>query len=421
VPDRDPATLNRTRLFEALGAVLRRAERMQRPSGLLLISVNTLGTVNARLGIDVGDEIIAATGRLLKAELAASDTIGCYETNTLAIIVDDCDTASLRARAEALMEVVRVATIQTAAGPLAASISVGGVTLPEHAHTAGEAMQNALGALDLAKQKPSGAFVAHDPAMAAERATMREQAISSSVISALQEGRMLLVLQPLVEAKTRKLAFYEALLRLRRRDGTLIAASDFVEDAEKLGLARRVDRRALELGLKLLVDHPRLRLSINISSLTIGDEDWFQALQAITQGRRDILERLIVEMTETAMIHDFDAAGVFFERLRALGCKVAIDDFGAGYTSIRHLRSLKVDMLKIDGALVADLPSDPQGRVLVKSVIEMAAALGLETVAEWVSTEEEAAFLEAAGVTYFQGYLFGQPTTPEELKEKGLL
>lgn len=401
--------------------MLRRAERTQRPSGLLLISVNAIGTVNTRLGIDVGDEMIAATGRLLKAELASSDTIGLYETNTLAIIVDDCDTVSLRAKAEALMEVVRKANIQTAAGPLAASISVGGVALPEHARTAGEATQNALGALDLAKQKPSGAFVAHDPAMAAKRATMREQAVSSSVISALQDGRMLLVLQPLVESKSRKLAFYEALLRLRRRDGTLIAASDFVEDAEKLGLARRIDRRALELGLKLLVDHPQLRLSINISSLTIGDEDWFQALQAITQGRRDILERLIVEMTETAMIHDFDAAGVFFERLRAIGCKVAIDDFGAGYTSIRHLRSLKVDMLKIDGALVADLPSDPQGRVLVKSVIEMAHALGLETVAEWVSTEEEAAFLEAAGVTYFQGYLFGQPTTPEELKENGLL
>jgi diguanylate cyclase (GGDEF)-like protein len=421
VPDREPATLNRTRLFEALGAVLHRVERTQRPSALFLVSVNALGAVNARLGVDVGDELIAATGRLLKEELAPPDTIGRFESNTWAIIVDDCDAASLRRRAETLMEVIRKATIQTAAGPLATSISVGAVALSEHARTAGEAMQNALGALELAKQRPSDAFVAHDADLAAERATMREQAVSSSVIGALDEGRMLVVLQPLVEAKSRKLACYEALLRLKRRDGTLVPASDFVEDAEKLGLARLVDRRALELGLKLLVDHPRLRLSINISSLTIGDEDWFRALRMITQERRDILERLIVEVTETAMIHDFDAAGVFFERLRALGCKVAIDDFGAGYTSIRHLRSLKVDMLKIDGALVADLPSDPQGRVLVKSVIEMAAALGLETVAEWVSSEEEAAFLEAAGVTYLQGYLFGQPMTAEELKDKGLL
>lgn len=401
--------------------MLRRAERTHRPCALFLVSVNALGAVNSRLGIDVGDELIAATGRLLKAELASSDTIGRYESNTLAIIVDACDTGSLRHAAEAFMEVIRRATIQTAAGPLATSISVGGVALPEHARTAGDAMQNALGALELAKQRPSGAFVAHDPVLAAGRITMRERAVSSSVIGALDEGRMLLVLQPLVEAKSRKLAFYEGLLRLKRRDGTLIPASDFVEDAEKLGLARLVDRRALELGLALLVAHPQLRLSINISSLTIGDEDWIQALHSITQGRRDVPERLIVEMTETAMIHDFDAAGVFFERLRALGCKVAIDDFGAGYTSIRHLRSLKVDMLKIDGALVADLPSDPQGRVLVKSVIEMAHALGLDTVAEWVSSEEEAAFLEAAGVTYFQGYLFGQPVTAEELTEKGLL
>jgi EAL domain-containing protein (putative c-di-GMP-specific phosphodiesterase class I) len=257
--------------------------------------------------------------------------------------------------------------------------------------------------------------------VAEERALIRELAVSSSVMGAIEEDRMLLMLQPIVGARSRKLAFFEGLLRLRRRDGTVIPASDFIEEAEKLGLARVVDRRALELGLALLRDHRQLRLSINISSLTAGDEEWIGTLQTLSEGRPDLMERLTIEMTETAMVHDFEAAAVFLDRLRALGCKVAIDDFGAGYTSFRHLRSLTVDMVKIDGSFVANLQSDPQARVLVKSMIDMAAALGLETVAEWVGDEEVAAFLEDAGATYLQGYLYGQPMTVDELACKGEL
>lgn len=417
----DPHTdsLNRTRLFEALGAVLRRAERTGQSAGLLTVAVNALGAVNTQLGIDVGDELIAETGRLLKARLNSSDTISRYGSNTFAIVIDDCDQASLQEKGEALIAFLRDATIPTSVGPLAASISVGAVVLPLHASTVSGAIQGSLSALELAKQQPPGAFIAYTRELAAERAQAREQAVASSVIGAIEEGRMLLLLQPIVRARDHTLAFYEGLLRLRRNDGVLIPASDFIEDAEKLGLARVVDKRALELGLALLAEHRGLTLSINISSLTVGDEDWLATLQAFTQDRSDILSRLIIEVTETAMIHDFDAAAVFFDRLRALGCRTALDDFGAGYTSLRHLRQLTIDILKIDSAFVVDLARDAQARVLVKSMVDMANGLGLETVAEWVADAESAALLEAAGVTYLQGFLFGQPMAAHEIAEKG--
>ena len=418
--DPDPASLNRTLLFDALGAVLRRAESSDRSAGLLTVSVNALGAFNARLGLDVGDEIIAETGRLLKSKLKSTDTIAQYGSNTFAIVVDTCDPASLRGVAETLIAVVRDATIPTSIGPMAASISAGGVILPLHAKTVSDAIRDSLSALELAKQMSPGTFVAYTPELAAERALMREHAVASSVIGAIEDHRMLLMLQPVVRVRDRTLAFYEGLLRLRRNDGALISASDFIEDAEKLGLARVVDRRTLELGLELLAQNRDLKLSINISSLTVGDEGWLATLQSSTRERPDILSRLIVEVTETAMIQDFDAAAVFVDRLRAVGCRVAIDDFGAGYTSIRHLQALTVDMLKIDGTFVANLAHDAQARVLVKSMIDLAKGFGLETVAEWVGDEESAAFLEAAGVTYFQGFLYGQPMTAEEVIRKGI-
>jgi len=421
VPEPDPALLNRTRLFEALGAVFRRAERTQRPSALLMVSVNALGAVNTQLGIDVGDELIVETGRLLKSKLENVDTIGRYGSNTFAVIVDDCGPDAIGGVAATMNALVKGTTFPTAVGPMAASISIGGVVIPQHAKTVSEAIHDALAAVELAKQQAPGGLVVHTPELAAERALVREEAVSSSVLGAIEEGRMELMLQPVVRASDRTLAFYEGLLRLRRRDGVMIPASDFIEDAEKLGLARVVDRRALELALPLLVAHRDLKLSINISSLTVGDEDWIATLQAVVKTRPDIPPRLIVEMTETAMVHDFDAAAVFLDRLRAIGCRVAIDDFGAGYTSFRHLRQLTVDMLKIDGAFVINVLQGRQEGVLVKSMIEMATGLGLETVAEWVADEETAAFLEAAGVTYHQGFLFGQPVTVEELEQEGAL
>lgn len=386
-----------------------------------MASVDSLGAVNTRLGIDVGDELIAAAGCVLAASLTDADTIGRYGSNTFAIIVDGCDASALQSSATALIEAVKSASVSTAAGPMATSISVGGVALPAHARMATDAIQHGLAALELAKLGPLGSFVAHDPSLASERAEIRKEAILGSVMGAIEEGRMLLALQPVVDAQSRSCAFFEGLLRLRRRDGTLVPASEFVEEAEQLGLARQVDCRALELGLALLEEHPGLRLSVNISSLTIGDKDWLGILERRTANHGDVMSRLIVEMTETAMIHDFEEAAAFLDRLRALGCKTAIDDFGSGYTSFRHLRRLRVDMLKIDGAFISELATDTQARVLVKSMLEMASGLGLESVAEWVRDEETAKFLEAAGATYLQGFLYGLPMSADELVRKRLL
>lgn len=415
MPDREPAPLNRARLAEALAAVLADAERERRSGALFMVSVNGLGPVNACFGLDVGDELIAAVGRVLAATLAGSGTVGRYGPNTFAVVVADCDAARLAATAEPMLAAVRNARLETSAGALAATISVGGTALPRERESAADAIAAALGALERAKQRQSGkgAFVAHDPAKAAQR--------TKAGGSALEEDRLLLLLQPVVDASTREPAFYEGLLRIRDPDGALIPAAVFVEEAEALGLVRRIDRRALELGIALLAAHPALTLAINISSLTAGDEDWTAALETLAAGRTDIYPRLIVEVTETAMIRDFEAAAAFLARLRTLGCRIALDDFGAGHTSFRHLRSLDIDLLKIDASLIAGLPDDARGRALVTSILDMAAALGLETVAECVADEAAARFLEAAGATYLQGFLLGPPLSVEALREKGLL
>src|SRR5690606_10043586 len=161
--------------------------------------------------------------------------------------------------------------------------------------------------------------------------------------------------QPVVTARTGEVVMHECLIRLQQTDGTIVDAGSFVPVAEKLGLIGLLDHRAMELAVKTLIEHPRVRLSLNVSGRTAGDRLWIDTLVSRLYGRRDLASRLVVEITETVAIHDIADSAEFITTLRDLGCLIAIDDFGAGYTSFRNLKALDVDMVKIDGSFVQDL------------------------------------------------------------------
>jgi EAL domain-containing protein (putative c-di-GMP-specific phosphodiesterase class I) len=220
---------------------------------------------------------------------------------------------------------------------------------------------------------------------------------------------MRLVLQPLIAAKTGRPEIYECLLRMERLDGSLVSAGEFVPMAEQLGLSRLIDRRALELSVDLLKKHGELVLSLNVSSLTSSDQEWLATLRRLTGGRAELLKRIIVEITETAAIDDLDQSVNFVNSLKTLGCRVAIDDFGAGYTSFKNLKVLNVDIVKIDGAFVKNIADDSSDQIFIKTMIQLADTFGMQTVAEWVGDERAAKYLTEAGITYLQGYYYGMP------------
>ena len=233
------------------------------------------------------------------------------------------------------------------------------------------------------------------------------------------DNRMRLVLQPIVDSKTGEPKFYEALMRMAQPDGSVISAGEFVHVAEQLGLSRLIDRRTLELAVALLKQDTGLKLSLNVSGLTCGDQAWLAALQHLTGRDRQITSRLIVEITETAAIHDLNQSIAFVDTLKEIGCQVAIDDFGAGYTSFKNLKHLAVDMVKIDGGFVRNLPTDPSDRVFLETMVTLANSFGMETVAEWVGCEETAKIASDVGVTYLQGFHYGRPLAVEAVVNGG--
>lgn len=401
--------LNRIRLTEALAAVLSRNEQTGHQAGFLMVAVNNLAVINETFGYEIGDEVVAAVARRLKSKLRGGDVIGRYSSNKFGIIVQDCGAGALGIAAARFLKLIRDDVIKTPACQIQATISIGGVVLPEQAASVADATNFALRSLEKAKAKRHECYVPYEANVGAELARTRNQLIADSVMSAIDEQRMRLVLQPLVGAKSAKPEIYECLLRMEKPDGSLVSAGEFIPIAEQLGLSRLIDRRTLELSVELLKRHPDLKLSVNVSGLTCSDHEWLASLYRLTGGRADMLSRMIIEITETAAIEDIDQSISFVDTLKEMGCKVAIDDFGAGYTSFKHLKMLNVDMVKIDGAFVKNLTKDTSDQIFIKTMIELAKTFNLETVAEWVGDEPSVDHLVAAGITYLQGYYYGMP------------
>jgi EAL domain-containing protein (putative c-di-GMP-specific phosphodiesterase class I) len=159
-----------------------------------------------------------------------------------------------------------------------------------------------------------------------------------------------------------------------------------------------------------LAASPTLRASLNVSPDSITDPDWWSALGAQLRGHPGVAQRMTLEITETAAIQNIDETAGFVTRAKDLGCRIAIDDFGAGYTSFRNLRRLGVDTIKIDGAFVQNITRCEDDRVFVRTLIELGRSLGIETVAEWVQDEEAATLLAGWGCDYLQGDLVGRAT-----------
>jgi len=410
--------LNRIRLTEALGAVLERIDREPQSVAILMVAVNNLAVINDTFGITVGDEAIAEVARRIRAKLRGGDILGRYSSNKFGIVIMHCGPDAIRVAAERLLMAVRETTIKTSAGKLSVTVSIGGVLIPDQANSIQDAVNFALRALDSARSKRIDCFVLYEPLPGGESARVRNRTIADSVINALDENRMRLVLQPMVSAETGEAEIYECLLRMSKPDGKVISAGEFVPVAEQLGLSRLIDRRTLELTIDLLKKHPDLVLSLNVSGLTCSDKEWIAALRRLTEGRSDLLSRLIVEITETVAIEDLDQSINFVDTLKEFGCRVAIDDFGAGYTSFKNLKLLNVDIVKIDGVFVKNLANDASDQIFIKTMIDLARTFGMETVAEWVGDKRSVELLTEAGITYMQGFYYGSPIDAAEYVSK---
>ena len=409
----DPLTgeLNRQALTDILTRTLDQAVRSRGSCGFLLVSIDHLGRLNESYGFDVAEELIAQVAKRLRARLRGKDHLGRISGNKFGLVLTSCTPDEMSVAVERLLAGVREEPLVTSAGPVAVTVTIGGVTAPRHARTVPEIFSRALDALHVARAKRHGSFAAYRPNI--ERDALRRESARATdeIVAALNERRIALAFEPVVDATTRKLAFYECLMRVKRADGSYAHAGEIVPVAEKLGLVRMLDYRMIELAVQQLAETPDLNVSVNVSPASTLDPNWSSGLAALLRATSGTAERLIVEITETAAIQDLDDTRGFVRRLKDQGCRIAIDDFGAGHTSFRNLRRLGADIVKIDGEFVQNIVKSEEDRAFVHMLIDLSRRLGHKTVAEWVQDEEAAGLLGGWGCDYLQGALVGLAST----------
>jgi diguanylate cyclase (GGDEF)-like protein len=379
------------------------------PGAFMVVGIDKLAMINTAFGYEVGDAVLVAIGQRLDRFLRSSDVVGRLGGDRFGVVLSQCREDQVVHAMDRIIDGIREEPVEIDGQSIPVSVSIGCVLFPGLVNTAYDVMAKAESALNFAKRAGRSCFNTYR--VSEQQGMLHRQAmdIGAQVQQAMRERRLIFMYQPIVEADTYRVAKYEALLRMRDEKGAIMPAGAFVPIVEQLGIARQLDRHVLDMAVEELRNSPDITLAVNISGLTASDPSWLRALISAVRSTPQIAPRLEVEITETAALHDIEESGRFVNVVRDLGCRVAIDDFGAGFTSFRHLKALTVDLVKIDGSFVLNLAKNVDNQLFVRNLMGLAASFGLETVAEFVENADDAAFLLQAGVKYLQGYYFSRP------------
>ncbi len=419
--DHDPVTglLNQHGILLVLTNLVEQARLHQRPLACLNLGIEHLEQINEMYGRQVGDGILVQVGEFLRTTVHGADSAGHEEETRVArlggnrflVVLPETGESGARLMAEKLLAGLARLTHNVRDETLRITGKVGAVCYPEHGSSAEDMVSRAEITLRLAQQHPLDTILVFNP-------ELREQETHSHhrlqrLHAAIDERRLLLHFQPVLNLATNTAHHYEALVRMQEADGTLVPPNEFIPAAEKSGLITRIDYRVLELAFSHLAGLEAagrdVSLAVNISGEHLGDDALFRWLANIFEEGGVTPGRLLFEITETTAVRNLLRAKAFMEPLKALGCRFALDDFGVGFTTFAHLRSLPVDMIKIDGSFVRDLPTNPENHALVKAMTEAAHSLGKRVTAEYTESAMVLAVLRDLGVDYAQGFYIGRP------------
>jgi diguanylate cyclase (GGDEF)-like protein/PAS domain S-box-containing protein len=417
----DPLTgvANRALATDRLGAAIRRIQRSSTAAVALLVDIDDLTTINDTHGHQCGDSVLRAVAERLTERLRQSDTVGRFGGDRFLVVADGVADGSARA-VEAVIERVSGAfarPVPTRNGLLTVSGTIGVAVAQDPDADPEDVIRDADVALRRAKQRGRGQVEVFDHALAEE---VRERIeLAAELRGALQREELRVVFQPLVALADGTPVGYEALLRWQHPERGLLGPGAFMRIAEDDGLIVPIGAWVLEQSCRQLAAwHAEGRdvwVSVNVSARQLAQQDFVAVVERALRNTGVQPRKVCLEITETAVLRRPEAARRSLEALRRLGVRVALDDFGLGYSSLTHLKSLPVDVVKVDRSFIADLVESTEDRAVVEAVLTMARRMGLTVVAEGVETADQDELLRQMGCPVVQGYLYGRPQPASEV------
>ena len=406
--------LNRRSFEVELDAHSSRVVRYGGGGAAIVLDLDHFKFINDTLGHSAGDEAITLAASVLRSRLRKTDVVARLGGDEFAVLLPEADASQAQHVAEELLEELRRQTIDlgNTSRTLAASA---GISLfgAETGLTGEDVLVNA----DLAMYdaKTAGRDRVQLYTAGAEGSTRMKGRVTwtQRISEALQQDGFTLLAQPIIDFATGQPSQYELLLRMRDEHGDLVPPGSFLYIAERLGMVQEIDRWVTGQAIALLAErHTRgvdLTLEVNLSGLSLGDPELLELISRELKHTGVPADRLIFEVTETAAVINMARAGQFARDLTRLGCRLALDDFGAGNGSFSYLKHLPFDYLKIDGGFVKSAGTSETDRLLIKAAVDIATGMGRRTIAEYVGDEETVRLLTRLGVDYGQGFYLGRP------------
>jgi diguanylate cyclase (GGDEF)-like protein/PAS domain S-box-containing protein len=415
--DHDPLTglLNRRSFERELNQHIVQVQRYGPEGAALVLDIDRFKHINDTLGHNVGDELIVKVAHSLRTRLRDSDVLARLGGDEFAILLPRGGAAEAARVAEEVLGAVRAQSVLTAAGrrrPITASIGIALFSDTERL-SAEDVLVNADLAMYDAKEAGRDRAAVYS---SQERGTSRMKARitwAERIREALEEDRFTLYAQPIVELCSGEVRQHELLLRMLDERGEVIPPAAFLQIAERFDLMQEIDRWVVARAIRLMGEQRRdgrdLVFEVNISGSSTGDPELLTIIEhELAENGVDPVN-LVLEVTETTAVANIPRAQQFAARLAELGCRFALDDFGAGFGSFYYLKHLPFDLLKIDGEFVRSCTTSTTDQLLIRAAVDIARGLGKKTIAEYVGDDETVELLRALGVDYAQGFHIGRP------------
>jgi diguanylate cyclase (GGDEF)-like protein/PAS domain S-box-containing protein len=417
----DPLTdlLNRYGFERELQSAIEGAKQRDEQHALLYLDLDQFKVVNDTGGHQVGDELLRDLAGYFKTKVRAGDSLARMGGDEFAVILRHCPLDNAQAIAEEVRGMVLDYRFNWNGKTFDVGVSVGVTAIDAEAGDAAAVMSNADSACYAAKEAGRNrvyVYRSDDKELAQRRGDM---ARVSRIRSAIEEQRLVLHAQPIFTMDGTPSAC-EVLIRMLDEQGQLIGPGNFLPAAERYGLIEQLDRWVFEQVTRWLCDEvgamPGLDYcSVNVSPVSLGEPEFVRYIHKLMSANPRAASRLCIEITETSAISSLHKTCEFMESLAGLGVRFALDDFGTGMSSLSFLKQLPVDMVKIDGAFVRDMMSDPVDQGMVRAINEIAQLTNKRTIAEFVEDQASLDRLAELGVDYAQGFHLGRPLPLQQL------
>lgn len=410
---------NRALFQDRLAQALARAARSNAQVGLLFIDLDQFKAVNDRLGHAFGDELLKQVSRRLSQAVREVDTVARMGGDEFTIIIEGIQTADTAAMVAGKVLQTLAPPIRIGAQELYVTASIGVAVYPLDAEQGDDLLSNADTAMYRAKEEGNNTYRVFTREM--EERIQGRLALESALRGALQNDEFVLFYQPQVEIKTGEVVGFEALLRWKRTDGTLVSPIEFVPLLEESGLIVEVGAWVIAEACRWLARWRSTHglettVSVNLSPRQFREPDLVEVVGRALAASALPAAALELEITESSLVSG-SATLQMMATLRQMGVGLAIDDFGTGYSSLSYLKRFPITKLKIDRAFISDITADQDSAAIVSAIIALAQILQLQVVAEGVEQIEELAFLRQQGCGYIQGYLASRPLAPDAIDD----